>query len=568
VLTILEGQEDADSPKGVGGSWQAQGVADSARTLNRFVLRARRIEAHSLARDPRSLSALSGFSLAGQLQLDGTMEMRRALPDEEAFESLAARVRPVLVKSESVFQAKVLKAIQAAVDASAFEVPADLLGRLADLKREWSQFDLDGINVLRFAVQSSRTDGSDVTPQVSDTQLAAAWLYGDLVHVDTRGSKSDGLLFPIKERYSAAVTYFAHAAVLCLGTLDVVLALHKLGVVVLDADSVERAVVVGVDELVERGVAYVGPVGSPMPDLDMALAELPEGFQAFTVTQLLRQSPENRVRVECRAADGASVCEYEAAVSRRGEDEGRLHWEALVAGIVTFKVSFGVADDRVTDARFEGVTWHGTTNRMKLAEAVFEQELTVSEELAFFVGVEKFFALNVSVFGAEDAASIDVAVDSLYDLVVIENITRQALEPLSGTYSGSARALLRRTRLLWEGEVVPFRLSPLTTTAPADVVPQVILMPATTLTIAGTDFPVPATLIRHPLMVPESVTRLADSDPPTDQITMVIPVDEPFLAWAPEKRTINGDDDLPEPTPWDLSHFDERFFLGGGGGSA
>ncbi|MBN1092725.1 hypothetical protein JKP75_09270 [Blastococcus sp. TML/M2B] len=538
-------------------------MADSERTLNRFVLRARRIEAHSLARDRRSLSALSDFSLTGQLHLDGTMEMRRALPDEEAFESLAARVRPVLVKSESVFQANVLKAIQAAVDVSQSEVPADLLRRLADLKRDWSRFDLDGTNVLRFAVQSSRADGSDVTPQVSDTQLAAAWLYGDLVHVDTRGSKSDGLLFPIKERYSAAVTYFAHAAVLCLMTLDLVLALHRLGVIALDAESVEREVVVGVGELVERGAAYLGPVGSPMPDLDIALAELPEGFQAFTVTELLRQSPANRVRVECRAADGSSVCDYEAAVSRRGESEGRLHWAALVAGSVTFTVSFGLRGDRVTDARFEGIEWHGTTNRMKLAEAVFEQELTMSEEVVFFVGGEKFFVLRVSGLGAKDAASIDVAVDSLYDLVVIENITRQALQPLSGMYSGSDRALLRRTRLLWEGEVVPFRLSPLTATAPAGVVPKAIVMPATTLTIAGTEFPVPTTLIRHPLMVPESITRTPESDPPTDQITMVIPVEEPFLAWAPEKRTINGDDDLPEPTPWDLSHFDDQVFLGG-----
>jgi hypothetical protein len=135
-------------------------------------------------------------------------------------------------------------------------------------------------------------------------------------------------------------------------------------------------------------------------------------------------------------------------------------------------------------------------------------------------------------------------------------------------YSGSDRALLRRTRLLWEGNVVPFRLSPLTTTAPSGVVPQVIVMAATTLTIAGTEFPVPTTLIRHPLMVPESITRLSDDDPPTDQVTMVIPVQEPFLAWAPEKRTINGDEDLLEPTPWALSHFDEQVFLGRRGSSA
>jgi hypothetical protein len=162
------------------------------------------------------------------------------------------------------------------------------------LQRGWSQFDLDGTTILRFAVQSSKADGTEISPQVFDTQLAAAWLYGDLVHVDTRGSKSDGLLFPVKERYSAAVPYFAHAAMLCLITLDVVMALNTLGVIALDQDAVERAVVVGVDELVEEGVAYLGPAGSPMPSLDMAIAELPKGFHAITITELLRQSPENR----------------------------------------------------------------------------------------------------------------------------------------------------------------------------------------------------------------------------------------------------------------------------------
>lgn len=46
-------------------------------------------------------------------------------------------------------------------------------------------------------------------------------------------------------------------------------------------------------------------------------------------------------------------------------------------------------------------------------------------------------------------------------------------------------------------------------------------------------------------------------------MNMVVPLDEPFVAWAPEKRQIAGDDDLLQPTPWGLSHFDEQAFLGG-----
>ena len=186
---------------------------------------------------------------------------------------------------------------------------------------------------------------------MSDTQLAAAWLYGDLVHVDTRGNKSDGLLFPIKERYSAAVNYFAHAAVLSLATLDVVMELHTLGVIDLDDESLLDDVVVGVNELVDETVAYVGP-WAPDASLDLALQELPEGFHPFTATELLRQAPANQVHVVLTADDGAPVAEYEAGVAPR--TEGR---SPALGGPSSrrcdLEVSFAVKDEEVTDGHFE-----------------------------------------------------------------------------------------------------------------------------------------------------------------------------------------------------------------------
>ena len=532
--------------------------------LNRFILRARRIEAHSLANDREALLSLSEFTLTGHINFDGTMIMRRALPEEEVFESLAARVRPLLVKSESVHYSKVLDAMRACIDATELTVPESLLDRLARLHREWSSLDLDSTNVLRFAIQSMKVDGSETTPQVSDTQLAAAWLYGDLVHVDTRGNKSEGLLFPVKERYSAAVTYFAQAVGLSLVTLDLVRSLTSLGVIELDEASLEEDVVVGLEELVDESVAYVGPVGSSMPNLDIAIRELPEDFRPFTVTELLRQTVSNQVHVVLTADDGSTIAEYEAAVVARGERNGRLHWEALVAGAVTFGVSFVVKDDELTAGRFEGVTSHATTNRMKLAEAMLTSELSTSTEVSFFVAGERFFALGLPPLTTEELTYIDVSIDTLYDLVVIENITGSALRPLTGSYKSSDRALLRRTRLLWEGQVVPFRSGPLQATAPAGVVPHVIVLPASSFLIAETEVPFPTTYVRHPVMEAASVSEVPGSNPPTDMIEMVVPLEAPFVAWAPERRQIAGDDDLSEPMPWDLSHFDEKAFLGAG----
>jgi hypothetical protein len=188
--------------------------------------------------------------------------------------------------------------------------------------------------------------------------------------------------------------------------------------------------------------------------------------------------------------------------------------------------------------------------------------MATSREVSFHIADQKFFGLDLPPHVKEEVTYIDVSTDTLYDLVVIENITRQALKPLTGVYKSADRALLRRTRLLWEGEVVPFRSGPLPTTAPKGVVPQVIVMPATKLSIADIEIPLPKTCIRHPHMGSEAVTALPDSDPPADRMMMVVPRGEPFMAWAPEKRQIGGDDDLLQPTSWALSHFDEQPFLG------
>jgi hypothetical protein len=61
------------------------------------------------------LAALSQLKFDGQLSLDGTMTFRRTLPDEEIFESLAARLRPLLVPGESVFHKKAFKALSALI---------------------------------------------------------------------------------------------------------------------------------------------------------------------------------------------------------------------------------------------------------------------------------------------------------------------------------------------------------------------------------------------------------------------------------------------------------------------
>ncbi len=542
--------------------WQTLRVISQLPLLERFVVRGRRIEAHSLAKDREQLLQLSRLTMTGHIGLDGTMELRRSLPDEELFESLATRVRPVLVNSESVHFRKVLSAIETAIMTSGTDVSQRFNAEFAALRADWETFDLNSKKIVRFAIQTSTIDGSEVSPQVSDTQLASAWLYADLVHVDAHGHKKHGLRFPVKERYAAAVPYFAHTAVLCVTTLEMIKALHSAGVINLEQESIVKDVVVGVDELVEKSVAYIAPVGGPMPSLDLAMHELPEDFKPFTVTELLRQKSHNQVQVHLTAHDGSTISKYEAAVSQRVTKDGRWHWETLVAGSVTFEISMGVVEGVIVNGQFESIRFHATTNRMQLAEALLTREMIESHEISFHISGQKWFSLAVPAEDLQERASLDVQMDTLLDLVTIENIIGKTLKSLTGTYHDPDRALLRRTRLLWEGEIVPFKSGPLPLTVPTGVEPRATVMQATQMLIGDTAYPVPTTWIRHPLMVTESIQAVEDSDPPMNRRVMVVPLDEPFVAWAPEKRVVTDDTDLVQPAPWDLSHFDEQGFLG------
>ncbi len=43
---------------------------------------------------------------------------------------------------------------------------------------------------------------------------------------------------------------------------------------------------------------------------------------------------------------------------------------------------------------------------------------------------------------------------------------------------------------------------------------------------------------------------------------MMVPDDEPFVAWVPDRAKAEFDQDLLHPTPWGLSHFDISPVLG------
>lgn len=126
-------------------------------TLRRFILRARRVHAHSIVQDWDEVLRHAPGSFDGHLGLAGRMTITRPLPaDEEAFESLASRVRPLTAKSEPVHHAKIFDAIERLVGEAGVEHA--LRNHLRDLRHVRSE--IQGTRFKRIQCSRLVTTGS------------------------------------------------------------------------------------------------------------------------------------------------------------------------------------------------------------------------------------------------------------------------------------------------------------------------------------------------------------------------------------------------------------------------
>ncbi|MFY1659316.1 hypothetical protein [Micromonospora sp. WMMD1274] len=526
--------------------------------LGRFVLRARRVHAHSLVQDWDELLYHARGEFQVNIDISGRMSIRRRLPErEEVFESLASRVRPLTVRSEPVYYVKVFTAIDRLLGDRQGDEPHR--ERLQQLRRAWEAAEIQGTQAQAYALQSARIDGSEATNLVSDTQLAAAWLYADLVHADATGPKREALAFPLRERYAAAVRLFSHLAALTVETLRLVQALRDSGVLSVAGSAWDGDVVIGATEFVQEAQAFVAPVGASAPDLRDSLG-FGEQWSRFTVTDLLRQDPTNHVRVVLRDAAGSTIASYDAAVSRRMPVETSLEWDVLVVGSVIFKFSFDTEGERMVDAHFLGWEAFDSTNELMLSSTLLLIQLHRATSMTFEVRDEKILTLGPSTFSADQVRELEVFAETVADIVAIERLTGQTLDPCNGRFDDRDRVRLRRARLMWEGQIVHAIRHPVTVTAPAGNPPQVILTAAGTVDVGGTLVPTPAILMRRPDMMATEHGDAPEVGPQAKKYTIQPPEGERFIAWSPDRAQVSNDNDLVVTASWDLTGIDETTF--------
>ncbi|MFB7862827.1 hypothetical protein [Streptomyces sp. NPDC056069] len=227
--------------------------------LEAFVLRARRVEAHSLAADWAELVALTEMKMSTTLLPNGEARVRQDFPAEELVESAAARIRPILLTKDDCFY-------------------QNAMAGLAYFCRTWPD-DLTWIRATR-AEWRARVDpaspdeagywlmlGNMATGEKSDLdrhKLAMAWIYGEVVHHDTQ-RRREAEPFGLFERFRAAVPLIAWTMVGTIELLNYVRALQNDGVLQLSENVFEEQVVLTTTVYEVTGRIYAAPAGTSAP---------------------------------------------------------------------------------------------------------------------------------------------------------------------------------------------------------------------------------------------------------------------------------------------------------------
>lgn len=239
--------------------------AKAGAALDAFVLRARRVRAHSLAADPDALEGLT--KPKWHIVVDettGAATVTRYLPPEESVESLAARVRPLILQRDPVHYGRVLNALGLLLQGNP-ETAADALAYVKWLRGQWSAINSDSDESRAYSIQKGRVDGEGPTSDISDNSLAFAWFYGDVVHADAARRES-ARNFNVVDRFEAAVHVVARIAWLTNATLNFIEQLRDAGQLQTDDWAFEEDVVVGVTEITQEANVRVAPVGTPKPE--------------------------------------------------------------------------------------------------------------------------------------------------------------------------------------------------------------------------------------------------------------------------------------------------------------
>lgn len=224
------------------------------------MLRTRRVMAHSLIREQ---AALMHKLHKGEITIVVTVNTKTGeeshrrtaeYPPEEALESLASRVRPLILSSEPIYYEKALDALVELVGAKVLNDEIDI-----NWWKSYWHHAIDG-NLGPQAYWVATPSGT-----VTDRKLMYAWLYGDVIHAK---SPRAGVIrdLDIDQRYYAAAPGIARICDRVIYTNIMLTGLIEKGLLTVAPEALNDPVVVTRTTVDEAVTVLVSDIGVPIPD--------------------------------------------------------------------------------------------------------------------------------------------------------------------------------------------------------------------------------------------------------------------------------------------------------------
>lgn len=237
-------------------------------TLRWFITRARRVEEHSLAADKDQLLAWAQGTMTVTQTAGKQATMRQEFPEEEALDSLAARCRPFILSTDTVYYGKVLKALGYFVRLENEKLAAATRG----LRADWQRLDVSSEDPLGYISRVGKA-GSPLGDPVAARALAYAWLYGDLVHADYVPDSIGE--HDIGARYQAGVLLITNIAIKAIATLNLLRAAQKVGLAPIANEAFTDTVLARDSYELPLVRLVAAPVDTPLDEMEQLLEAQP-----------------------------------------------------------------------------------------------------------------------------------------------------------------------------------------------------------------------------------------------------------------------------------------------------